>query len=128
MRRLSEKLQAMLAAVSFAEVGEVETARWMMADAGMDRAAGSSSGHAAALEARKPVGSMIVTGFLSFALYAGLLLYQDEVNGVFGKAGMYAVLPILTAFLFSFIHGTFTGRFWTVLGVEASKKGGTKHA
>jgi hypothetical protein len=24
--------------------------------------------------------------------------------------------------MFSFIHGSFTGNFWTVLGVEASKK------
>ena len=128
MSELSEKLQAMLAAVSFAEEGEVETARWMMAEAGMDRTAGSMSGSTAALDGEgKPIGTMIVTGFVSIALYAALLLHQDEVNATFAKAGAYAVLPIVTAFLFSWIHGTFTGRFWTVLGVEASKKGGTKH-
>jgi hypothetical protein len=44
------------------------------------------------------------------------------VNGHFGRGGMYAVLPIVTAFLFSFFHGAFTGHFWTVLGVEAAKK------
>ncbi len=75
----------------------------------------------------KPVGKMILTGAASVALYATLLLHQDEVNGTFARAGMYAFLPILTAFVFSFIHGTFTGHFWTVLGVEASKgKGGSK--
>ena len=36
--------------------------------------------------------------------------------------GMYAALPVLTAFLFSFVHGAFTGSFWSALGIEASKK------
>jgi hypothetical protein len=35
---------------------------------------------------------------------------------------MYALLPVSAAFLVSFIHGSFTGNFWTALGIEASKK------
>jgi hypothetical protein len=35
---------------------------------------------------------------------------------------MYAFLPIITAFLFSIVHGSFTGNFWTLLGIEAAKK------
>jgi hypothetical protein len=72
----------------------------------------------------KPVTAMVVTGVVSVALYAALLLHQDEVNEVFGRRGAYALLPILTAFAFSWVHGTFTGHFWTVLGVEASKSSG----
>jgi uncharacterized integral membrane protein len=71
---------------------------------------------------KKPVGVMIVTGIISVALYAALLLNQDMVNGNFAKGGLYALLPIITAFVFSFVHGTFTGHFWTVLGIEAAKK------
>ncbi|HEX9020552.1 MAG TPA: hypothetical protein VF903_04775 [Nitrospirota bacterium] len=71
---------------------------------------------------RKPVGSMIVMGIISVALYAALLLKQDLVNDTFAKGGLYAFLPILTAFVFSYIHGSFTGSFWTVLGIEAAKK------
>ncbi len=71
----------------------------------------------------KPIGAMILTGTASAALYAALLLHQDAVNGTFGRDGAYAVLPILTAFVFSFIHGKFTGHFWTVLGIEARNKG-----
>jgi hypothetical protein len=71
---------------------------------------------------KKPVGKMIVMGILSIALYAALLSNQDMVNSVFGKGGWYALLPIVTAFVFSFIHGAFTGDFWTVLGIEAAKK------
>ncbi|MBI4690873.1 MAG: hypothetical protein HY754_11520 [Nitrospirae bacterium] len=71
---------------------------------------------------RKPYGKMIFMGIISIALYAALLLKQDMINDYFGKGGLYAILPIATAFLFSFIHGSFTGDFWTVMGIEAAKK------
>ncbi len=71
---------------------------------------------------KKPVAAMIVMGIISVALYAVLLAKQDLVNSMFGKGGMYAFLPIITAFVFSYFHGAFTGHFWTVLGVEAAKK------
>ncbi|MBI4653824.1 MAG: hypothetical protein HY752_02360 [Nitrospirae bacterium] len=71
---------------------------------------------------RKPIGKMIITGIVSIALYAALLLNQDIINSYFGKGGAYAFLPIITAFIFSFFHGSFTSIFWTVLGVEAKKK------
>jgi hypothetical protein len=65
---------------------------------------------------------MIVTGIISIALYATLLLKQDLINNTFGRGGWYASLPIITAFIFSLVHGSFTGSFWTVLGIEAAKK------
>jgi hypothetical protein len=71
---------------------------------------------------KKPVGKMIVMGLISLALYALLLARQDEVNSIFGQGGWYAFLPIITAFVFSFVHGSFTGDFWTVLGIEAARK------
>ena len=71
---------------------------------------------------KKPVVKMVVMGVLSIALYAALLTHQDMVNETFGKGSWYAFLPIVTAFVFSFIHGAFTGDFWTVLGIEAAKK------
>jgi hypothetical protein len=130
MKKALDKFEASMAAAAFAEEGDADTARQIMAEAGKDRTADPQSGRTVAAQEskRKPIGTMIVTGLLSVALYATLLLHQDEVNGTFARAGVYAVLPILTAFLFSFVHGTFTGRFWTVLGVEASsRKGGAKH-
>jgi F0F1-type ATP synthase assembly protein I len=71
---------------------------------------------------KKPVVALIVMGIISIALYATLLMKQDLLNLTFGKGGWYAFLPIITAFIFSYIHGTFTGHFWTVLGIEAAKK------
>jgi hypothetical protein len=71
---------------------------------------------------RKPVGKMIVFGFLSIALFTALFSNQEMVSGTFTRGGWYAFLPIVTALLFSFVHGSFTGHFWTVLGVEAARK------
>ena len=71
---------------------------------------------------KKPVGKMLVMGLISIALYTYLLTNQDVVNSTFSRGGWYALLPIIVAFVFSFVHGSFTGDFWTVLGVEAARK------
>jgi hypothetical protein len=74
----------------------------------------------------KALVSAIIFGVLSIGLYVLLFLQQDLVNATFGKGGLYALLPIATAFLFSFVHGSFTGNFWTALGIEAAKNKGGK--
>jgi drug/metabolite transporter superfamily protein YnfA len=71
---------------------------------------------------KKPYATLILMGIVSLALYATLLLQQDLITRYFAHGGIYAFLPIATAFLFSYVHGNFTGSFWTVLGIEASKK------
>ena len=71
---------------------------------------------------KKPVGLAILFGIISIVLYAVLLDRQDMLNVHFAKGGMSAFLPIITAFAFSYVHGNFTGHFWTVLGAEPSKK------
>ncbi len=71
---------------------------------------------------KKPVASLVLMGVISVALYAALLLKQDVINEYVGRGGLYAILPIITAFIFSIVHGSFTGNFWTVLGIEAAKK------
>jgi hypothetical protein len=71
---------------------------------------------------KKPFGSLVLFGVVAGLLYAALLTHQDVVNNYFTRGGMYAFLPISAAFVFSFFHGNFTSAFWTVMGVEASKK------
>lgn len=71
---------------------------------------------------KKPIGKLILMGVVSIALYIALLLNQDIINSYFGRGGIYALFPIVVAFIFSFVHGSFTGNFWTVLGIEAAKK------
>lgn len=71
---------------------------------------------------KKPIGKMLFMGTVSLALYVALLSHQDTVNGTFARGGLYAFLPIALAFVVSFVHGSFTGHFWTVMGIEAAKK------
>jgi len=71
---------------------------------------------------KKPWASAAIYGGLSIFLYASLLLYQDTVIDYFGRGGLFALLPIAVAFLFSYVHGSFTGSFWSVIGIEASKR------
>lgn len=71
---------------------------------------------------KKPIGGMILFGIVSFALYAVLLVKQDMVNEYIGLGGLHAFFPIIIAFIISYAHGSFTGKFWTVLGIEASKR------
>jgi hypothetical protein len=74
----------------------------------------------------KALVGAVIFGALSIGLYALLFIKEDLINSTFGKGGAYAVLPIATAFLFSFVHGNFTGSFWSALGVEAAKNKGGK--
>lgn len=71
---------------------------------------------------RKPIGKAVIFGMLSIAIYALLFVYEAPVIDYFARGGVFAFLPIAMAFLVSYVHGSFTGSFWSVLGVEASKK------
>ena len=75
---------------------------------------------------KKALVGAVIFGALSIGLYALLFVKEDLINSTFGKGGVYAVLPIATAFLFSFVHGNFTGNFWSALGIEAAKSKGGK--
>jgi len=71
---------------------------------------------------KKPYGKVILFGLIVSVLYVILLTHQGLITANFTRGGLYALLPIATAFIFSFFHGSFTGAFWTVLGIEAKKK------
>jgi len=70
---------------------------------------------------KRPYGKTLAFGVVVIGLYFLLYLKQGMVNEWFTKGGMFAFLPIAAAFLFSYVHGTFTSNFWSSLGVEASK-------
>jgi hypothetical protein len=70
----------------------------------------------------KAAKSAVIFGLLTGAFYAAIFLNEGTVMKYFTMGGAYAFLPVGAAFLVSFIHGSFTGNFWTALGIEASKK------
>ncbi|HAR45902.1 MAG: hypothetical protein A2X56_10620 [Nitrospirae bacterium GWC2_57_13] len=71
---------------------------------------------------KKSSARLIISGLASIALFTALFSNQELVSNLFTRGGLYALLPIATALVFSYVHGSFTGDFWTALGVEASKK------
>ena len=71
---------------------------------------------------KKPVVQLCLFGIGSTILYALVLNYQGLITAYFTRGALYAVLPIASAFAFSYVHGHFTGYFWSVLGIEASTK------
>jgi len=71
---------------------------------------------------KKPIGKFLFYATLSTILYAILLIKQDLINEYFTRGKFYAFLPIITAFIFSYVHGNTTDLFWKVLGIEAKKR------
>jgi hypothetical protein len=70
----------------------------------------------------KLLGRTAVLGVASAALYAAVFTHTTTVMKYFTKGGIFAALPIITVFVFSFVHGAFTSNLWSVLGIEATKK------
>jgi uncharacterized RDD family membrane protein YckC len=70
----------------------------------------------------KALKGAVIFGLATAACYLAVFLNSGLVMKYFTTGGMYALLPVGTAFLFSFVHGAFTGNFWSALGIEASKK------
>lgn len=68
---------------------------------------------------------LIVSGSISASLYCLLYFYEREILASFTRTdGLYPALPVLTALVFSFAHGAFTGYFWEALGVTARQNKG----
>jgi hypothetical protein len=69
---------------------------------------------------RKPWLQLAVSGVLSAGCYAALFANEHAVMASFTRTdGLYWLLPVLTAFVFSFVHGAFTGYFWEAVGIRA---------
>lgn len=70
--------------------------------------------------------SVAILGIISCVLYWLLYQYNDAILNIAqevrnGDKTLF-LIPILIAFVFSYVHGAFTGRFWDVLGFKAAQK------
>ena len=68
------------------------------------------------------IAKTIGCGVASLALYAAVFWNSGTVTKYFTRGGWYAALPVLTVFVFSFVHGAFASNLWSVLGIEATRK------
>jgi len=71
----------------------------------------------------------IVYGAASLALYALLFVYAEETVELARRTRegetIWFLAPIVIAFVFSLVHGAFTGAFWDAIGLSpAGKKRG----
>jgi len=64
----------------------------------------------------------LVFGVGAVALYAAVFANADLLMSYCTKGGVFAVVPVATVFLFSYVHGSFTSAFWSALGIEGSQK------
>ncbi len=64
----------------------------------------------------------ILWGIMSVVLYAALYYFEQPILEASAKGGWYFIVPVVIAFIFSGVHGNFTGYFWESLGVRAKKK------
>lgn len=64
-------------------------------------------------------------GAASIGLYFLLYLFSDDLSRLAAATRqgekLYALVPLIVALIFSFIHGAFTGHFWDLLGLKAKK-------
>lgn len=70
---------------------------------------------------RKPVGKMMLFGAMSASAYIFLFSHEAIVTETYTLGGWHAAFPVMTAFLFSFVHGAFASNLLSVLGLEAKK-------
>lgn len=84
---------------------------------------GKSAKPAAADPARlKQLARTALLGVGTGVLYWWMFANEREVLELSSKGHWYFVLPLVIAFVFSFVHGAFTADFWDALGVKASRK------
>lgn len=63
----------------------------------------------------------LVFGSVTGALYAAIFSNFDRFMHYLTKGGIYALLPVATVFVFSYVHGSFFSNLGSALGIEGSK-------
>ena len=67
-------------------------------------------------------GKAFALGLASLTLYILLFRYEGLITHFAALArqgqGVYFLLPVLIALLFSLVHGAFTSYFWNAMGIQ----------
>jgi len=61
----------------------------------------------------------IILGSLSAILIFLFYYFEAPILDWTKQGGWYFIIPIIIAFIFSFVHALFVSHFWDVLGVKA---------
>jgi hypothetical protein len=71
------------------------------------------------VEKRGALTRTLFFGIISVFLYLLLYAYEDEVLALSRQGGWNFIVPMAIAFVFSIVHGNFTGQFWDLFGIRA---------
>ena len=74
------------------------------------------------MDNQRIVTKTVVYGILSAGLYFLLYLFSEQITELSKQGRWYFMVPMTIAFVFSIVHGNFTGYFWDLLGVKAKAK------
>jgi len=69
---------------------------------------------------------LLLWGLFVVGLYVGLYIGEKPLVHWTAQGGWTFIGPIAIAFLFSFVHGHFTGEFWDWLGIKPKLSGDQK--
>lgn len=69
----------------------------------------------------KQVARTVFFGAASLVLYLCLFLFERDILALSVQGGWRFLIPVGVAFVFSVVHGTFTGSFWDALGIRAKR-------
>jgi hypothetical protein len=72
-------------------------------------------------ERKRALLQTLIYGATSVALYCALYLLADAILELSKQGKWQFIVPISIAFVFSFVHGNFTGQFWDLVGIKASQ-------
>ena len=70
-------------------------------------------------ERRRALTRTLFYGMLSAILYFLLYTYNATILHYSREGGWYFFIPVTIAFIFSIVHGNFTGQFWDLFGIKA---------
>jgi hypothetical protein len=68
---------------------------------------------------KRALNKTLFYGSVSIALYFLLYRYNEPILHYSREGHWYFILPIAIAFVFSIVHGNFTGQFWEQFGIKA---------
>jgi len=71
------------------------------------------------VERKRALVRTALFGAISITFYVMLYLLSDKILAYSKQGGWFFVVPIGIAFVFSIVHGNFTGQFWDLFGVKA---------
>ena len=71
------------------------------------------------VERKRAVTRTLIYGVISIVLYTLLYLYNGDILALSKEGRWNFIIPMVIAFVFSLVHGNFTGQFWDMFGIKA---------